>query len=176
MHVEGSVILYYSQISLRRTSLGPAPTVCLSVCLSVLQRCPSFGTGPNCLSVCLSVCLTEVSVLWDRSQLSVLQRCPSYREFSYSEMTETERQGPTPGVERVHGINIFRLPFVFNEWSLKRGFEIQIISIQSVPRGQTAEAFFVLFSGILFSIKWKHGQGCIIQLINVTIFSIYFSN
>ena len=27
--------------------------------------------------------------------------------------------------------------------------------------GQTSEAFFVLFSGILFNAKWKHGQGCI---------------
>ena len=24
-------------------------------------------------------------------------------------------------------------------------------------RGQTSEAFFVLFSGILFNVKWKHG-------------------
>ena len=30
-----------------------------------------------------------------------------------------------------------------------------------VYRGQTSEAFFVIFSRILFSVKWKHGQGCI---------------
>ena len=28
-------------------------------------------------------------------------------------------------------------------------------------RGQTSEEFFVLFSRILFNIKWKHGQECI---------------
>ena len=28
-------------------------------------------------------------------------------------------------------------------------------------RGQTSKAFFVLFSRILFNIKWKHRQGCI---------------
>ena len=40
--------------------------------------------------------------------------------------------------------------------------------------GQTSEAFFVLFSGILFNAKWKHGQRCIKQLVNVTIFSPFF--
>ena len=30
-----------------------------------------------------------------------------------------------------------------------------------IHRGQASEAFFVLFSGILFNVKWKHGQGCI---------------
>ena len=39
-----------------------------------------------------------------------------------------------------------------------------------VHHGQTSEAFFVLFSGILFNVKWKHGQGCI---VNVTIFSLF---
>ena len=27
--------------------------------------------------------------------------------------------------------------------------------------GQTSDAFFASFSGILLNIKWKHGQGCI---------------
>ena len=43
-----------------------------------------------------------------------------------------------------------------------------------VHRGQTSQAFFgFLFSGILFNVKWKNGQGCIKQLVNVTIFSIF---
>ena len=40
-------------------------------------------------------------------------------------------------------------------------------------RGQTSEAFFVLFSGILFNVKWKHEQGCIKKLIHVTIFNFF---
>ena len=46
---------------------------------------------------------------------------------------------------------------------------------ERVHRGQTSElAFFVLFSGILFNIKWKHGQGCIKWLVHVTIFNFFF--
>ena len=30
-----------------------------------------------------------------------------------------------------------------------------------VHHSQTSKAFFILFSGILFDVKWKHGQGCI---------------
>ena len=46
----------------------------------------------------------------------------------------------------------------------------------SLHRGQTSEAFFVLFSGILFNIKWKHGQGCIKSLVNVTVCSLFSNN
>ena len=44
---------------------------------------------------------------------------------------------------------------------------------QRVHHGQTPEAFLVLFSWVLFNIKWKHGQGCINQLVNLTIFSFF---
>ena len=48
---------------------------------------------------------------------------------------------------------------------------------ERVHRGQTSElAFFVLFSGILFNIKWKHGQGCIKWLVHVTFFNFFFQN
>ena len=39
------------------------------------------------------------------------------------------------------------------------GYEVDIC--REFHRGQTSEAFFVLFSGILVNIKWKHGQECI---------------
>ena len=37
----------------------------------------------------------------------------------------------------------------------------EIEDVCTLQRGQTSEAFFVLFSGILFNVKWKHEQGCI---------------
>ena len=41
------------------------------------------------------------------------------------------------------------------------GLLVAIHGCHYLHRGQTSEAFFVLFSGILFNVKWKHGQGCI---------------
>ena len=52
------------------------------------------------------------------------------------------------------------------------GYEIAEVLL-ILHRGQTSEAFFVLFSGILFNVKWKHGKGCIKQLLNVTTFSLF---
>ena len=58
-----------------------------------------------------------------------------------------------------------------------RGEAVGCILLPSRPvpsllhRDQTSEAFFVLFSVILFNIKWKHGYVCIEKLPNVTSFS-----
>ena len=43
-------------------------------------------------------------------------------------------------------------------------------------RGQTSEAFLVLFSRILFNIKWKHGQGFTKWLLNVTNELLFVEN
>ena len=41
----------------------------------------------------------------------------------------------------------------------QKALETRVFGWQQVHRGQTSEAFFVLFSRILFNVKLKHGQG-----------------